>query len=137
MLTWLKVNPIGVIIGALSYLLIGAIFYSQRGLARFWPDLTQHMQKQADSMTLKVYVGAFLSASLIAYGMGCLTNLFQVKAQPLGFLTGFLVWVGFILPTIFSPVLFGKKPIEMFLLDALYYLIIYTVIGWIAVKFNT
>ena len=104
MLTWLKVNPIGVLVGALSYMLLGAIFYSQRGLARFWPDLTQHMQKQADRTTIKVYFGAFLSAILIAYGMGCFINLFQVKTQSLGILIGLLVWVGFILPTIFSPV---------------------------------
>lgn len=136
MIGWFKVNPIGILLGAIVYILFGIVFYSKWGLGRLWVDLVKHMQKQADNTTAVVYIGAFMSAVLIAYVIGCFANLIQAKTLSTGALIGFLVWLGFILPTTFSPVLFGKKPIEMFYLDAVFYLITYIVVSVIVVKFN-
>ncbi len=133
---WFKVNPLGILLAAAAYLLMGAFFYSQWGLGRFWTTLTKHMQKEADHATAKVYLGAFACALLIAYAMGCLMNLLQTKTFSSGIMIGFLGWLGFVLPTTFSPVLFGKKPIEMFWLDAIYYLIAYLVMGAIIARLN-
>ncbi len=135
-MSWLKVNPIGIGVSAIVYILLGMGFYSRWGLGRFWPDLTNHMQKRADGVPANVYLGAFATALLIAYSMGCFFNLTHGKMIRSGILIGFLAWVGFILPTIFSPVLFGKKPLAMFWLDAGYYLVAYLILGAIAAKFN-
>lgn len=137
MLLWLKVNPIGIIIGAIAYILLGIIFYSPLVLGRFWPDLISHMQKKAESVPIAVYSAAFISAALIAYAIGCFLNIAHAKTMTSGILIGLLIWAGFILPTIFFPVLFGKKPIGMFWLDVIYYLVAYITLGIITVKFNT
>jgi len=94
------------------------------------------MQKQADGVPTKIYLGAFLSAALIAYAMGILLNLTRAKTALSAALIGLLIWAGFILPTIFSPTLFGKKPVGMFLLDSIYYLIAYISIAVISAKFR-
>jgi len=137
MLLWLKVNPIGIIFGTIIYISLGVIFYSRWILARFWPALVNHMQKQAEGLPVKVYLGALISGAVISYAMGCLLNIAHAKTLTSGAFLGFLTWAGFILPTIFSPVLFGKKPIEMFWLDAVYYLIAYVALGTLAAKFKS
>jgi len=133
---WLKVSPIGIILSAIAYILLGMVFYSHWILGRFWPDLVNHMQKRAEGIPAKVYLGAFMSAAMIAYAMGCFVKMTQGKTITSGIFIGFLIWAGVILPTIFSPVLFGKKPIQMFWLDAVYYLVAYIVLGAITAKFN-
>lgn len=133
---WLKVNPIGVVLGIISYMLLGLIIYSRWILGRLWPDLTSHMQKKADGVPIQVYLGSFICALLVAYAMGCLLNLTRATTIASGFLIGVILWAGFILPTILAPVLFGKKPLEMFWLDAVFYLLAYVTIGMLAAKFN-
>jgi hypothetical protein len=137
MMLWLKVNPIGIILGAIAYILMGIVFYSQWALGRFWPDLISHMQRQAEGVPAKVYLGAFISALVISYAMGCFLNIANAKTIGSGVFIGLLTWAGFILPTIFSPALFGKKPLGMFWLDAVYYLTAYVVLGIITAKFNS
>lgn len=132
-----KVSPIGIALCAIVYIILGIIIYSQWTLGKCWPELVNHMQKQADCISTRVYLGAFFSAALIAYVMGCFFNLVHANTPASGVLIGFLVWIGFIIPTTFSPVIFGKKPIGMFWLDAVYYLIAYVVIGLITAKFNS
>ena len=135
-MAWMKVNLLGIVLGAVSYILMGIVFYSQWALGRFWPDLINHMQKKADGVPVKVYLGAFISASVIAYAMGCFLNITHAKTAASGVLIGLLTWGGFIVPTIFSPVIFGKKPLGMFWLDSVYYLVAYVVLGVITAKFN-
>ncbi|MBS0649804.1 MAG: DUF1761 domain-containing protein [Verrucomicrobia bacterium] len=132
-----KVSPIGIAISAIAYITLGILIYSQWVLGKFWPELVIHMQKQADSISIQVYLGTFFSAVLIAYGMGCLFNLVPANTMASGVLIAFIVWLAFILPTTFSPVIFGKKPLGMFWLDAVYYLITYLLIGLITAKFNS
>ncbi len=136
MLQWLRVNPIGILVAAIAYMLIGVVFYSQWVLGRFWPDLVNHMQKRAEGVPTKVYLGAFISATVIAYAMGCFLNMAHAKTIASGVFIGLLAWAGVILPTIFSPVLFGKKSLEMFWLDAVYYLAAYVAVGVITARFN-
>lgn len=136
MYQWLKVNPIGVVLGVISYILLGIIFYSRWILGKFWPVLTSHMQKKADGVPLQVYLGSIISALLVAYAMGCLLNLIRAKTITSGLLLGIVLWAGFILPTIFAPVLFGKKPLEMFWLDSIFYLIAYITLGILSAKFK-
>lgn len=135
-MVWLKVSSIGMILSAIAYILLGMIFYSHWLLGRLWPDLVNHMQKRAEGTPSKVYLGAFASAVVIAYALGCFFKLVHGKTIASGIFIGFLIWAGFILPAIFSPVLFGKKPIQMFWLDAVYYLVSYIVVGAITAKFN-
>ncbi|MBS0652464.1 MAG: DUF1761 domain-containing protein [Verrucomicrobia bacterium] len=137
MINFLKVNPIGIALSAIAYIILGIVVYSQWMLGKCWPELVNHMQKQADSISIRVYLGTFFSAALIAYAMGCFFNLVHANTLASGILIGFLVWIGFIIPTTFSPVIFGKKPLGMFWLDAVYYLIAYIVIGLITAKFNS
>lgn len=133
---WMKVNPIGVVVSACAYIVAGVIFYSHWALGKLWMPLVKHMQKQAEKRSILVYLGAFISALLIAYIMGCVNNLARTKEPKEGAFLGFLIWIGFVIPTIFSPVLFGKKAVGMFWLDAIFYLIVYAVIGAIMAKFN-
>ena len=135
-MVWLKVNPIGIVLSAIAYILLGMVFCSHWILGRFWPDLVNHMQKHAEGVPTKVYLGAFASAAVIAYAMGCFLKMTQGKTIGSGIFIGVLIWAGVILPTIFSPVLFGKKPLQMFWLDAVYYLVAYIVLGAITAKFN-
>ena len=132
----IKVNPFGILFAAIAYIFLGIIFYSPYWLGRFWPNLVTHMQKQADGIPSKIYLGAFISAAIIAYAMGFLLSLTRAKSTLSAVLLGFLIWAGFILPTIFSPALFGKKPMAMFWLDSIYYLIAYISIALITMKFN-
>ena len=133
---WMAVNPIGILLGAVAYISVGIVFYSRWALGRFWPDLINHMQRQAEGVPTRVYLGAFASAAVISYAMGCFLNMTHAKTIGSGAFIGLLTWAGFILPTVFSPVLFGKKPLGMFWLDAVYYLIAYVVLGVIAARFN-
>lgn len=136
MISWFRVNPIGVFLAPVIYLLVGMLFYTHWLLGRFWPGLVAHMQKKAIGIPSKIYIGTCLSAAVIAYVMGCFMNIARAKSAFSGGLIGFLIWIGFIIPTTFSPVLFGKKPLEMFWLDAIYYFIIYVSIGIMTAQFN-
>ena len=91
-MAWMKVSPLGVVFGAVSYILMGIVFYSQWALGRFWPDLINHMQKKADGVPVRVYLGAFISASVIAYAMGCFLNITHAKTAASGVLIGLLTW---------------------------------------------
>jgi len=125
----------GILIAAATYLVVGVISYSRWGLGRYWEKHISHMRLDVPLQNFRAILGAFVSAIVVSYFMGIFQNIMNVEDILTGAFVGLLVWIGFIWPTIFSPVLFGRKPIQMFWLDSLYYFIVYIAIGAITAGF--
>lgn len=123
----LDLNWIAIAIAAVVNMTIGGLWYSPVLFGEAWIKLMGFSQKQIDEtksrgmarsyglIAVFSVVIAFVLAQLISYmGLFGLQNALSL---------GFSVWLGFIATTKANDVIFGKKPIKLYIIDAGYYLV--------------
>lgn len=123
----LDVNWISISIAAVVNMTIGGLWYSPVLFGEVWIKLMGFSQKQIDEakskgmaksygiMAVFSVVMAFVLAQLIGnMGLFGLQNALSL---------GFTVWLGFIATTKANDVIFGKKPVKLYIIDAGYYLV--------------
>lgn len=120
------INLIGVVLGAVSNMVIGAIWYSPMVFGKTWMKLTGITQTEIDSgkkQMPKIYSMAFIGALITAYILALIIDLVGASTVGEGLQIGFLVWLGFIATTTLSSVLFEKKKTDLYVLNNGYNLI--------------
>ena len=126
------VNWLGVILAAAAGFVVGGVWYGPV-MGKRWMGavgLTEDQIKQG-SMGL-IYGGAFLFSLLASW---TLAHTFASYAQELSVfakvMTAFGVALGFIIPAIGTNYLFSQKPKALFFIDAGYWLLFYTAMGFV------
>ena len=133
------VNWIAVIIATLVSMGIGAAWYS--GLSKPWIAANRFTDEQVKSIeandTPIIYAFAAISHLLMAFILsGVIFNAGDMTLGN-GFLTGFLVWLGFVLTTMTVNHRFQFKPWSLTAIDSGHYLLVLlaqgAIIGWFGV----
>ena len=113
---------LAVIIAAVVNIVLGALWYNPNFLGKAWA-FTHGFREDALKGTPKTYAGAFLVGFVIAYVLGLVLNKLQVNTVAGAMTSAFWLWLGFIVTTHFSGVLWAKKPFQAYLIDVGFYLV--------------
>lgn len=124
------VNFWAVLLAAVANMLIGSIWYSKAMFANKWMALMGKTEEEIRASGLNLaYIGMMVGALVMAYVMAHSVNYAQADTVTEGVVTGFWLWLGFIVTTKVSDVLFEGQPKGLFAINAGYFLVALPVMG--------
>lgn len=126
-------NIIAVIIMALVYMGLGALWYSKALFGKILEecctvDKKEKMEKEK-CCGPKGYIGGFIIALILGYVLAHFVNASGAQDAAEGMKVGICAWFGFVATTMFSGVLWCKKPLKAFFIDAGFMLVIMGIMG--------
>src|SRR3989344_4977556 len=107
-----SINFLAVIVAAVEYMVIGAVWYSPVVFGKMWMKLAGITQKDIDKQKKtmpKTYGFAFVGALITSYILAIIIGLVGAITLVGALQIGFLVWLGFVATTTLSTVLFEGK----------------------------
>lgn len=121
------INYISVFIAAVAYIIIGSLWYSSVLFGKAWIKLVGFSEKEVQSAKQqgmgKTMVGFFVSALITAYVLSLFIAISGTTKLDEAIKIGFWTWLGFIAAIRFSDVIFAKKPLNLYYIDAGYNLV--------------
>lgn len=116
----------GVLMMVLGYLWYGPVF------GKPWMKLmgiTKTSMKGKGGEMAKNYIVMFISALVLSYVFAYILAVFQAVTVAEALMGAFWTWLGFIATTMLGGVLWTKKPLTLYAIDAGYYLAGLAIIG--------
>jgi len=134
-----QTNFLAVLVAAIAATVVGFLWYGPlfgkqwSELMGFTPEKMAEMKKKGMTGT---YVTTFIAALIMAY---VLSN--SIAARPLLTTLGslwltFWIWLGFVATVLIGMVLWEGKPVKLYLIISLYYLVSLFVMGLILVSWR-
>ena len=132
---FMGVNLVAVVLSALATMVVGFIWYSPMLFARPWtiamgynPDDKAKMDEMRKGAG-PLYGIALLASLLSAFMLGKVIFGITVDTALYGLKVGFGVWLGFVMTVQLTDMLFGKRPLKLFLINTGYQLVCYLAMG--------
>ena len=129
------VNLLAVLLAAVATMVVGFIWYSPMLFARPWtiamgydPDDKAKMDEMRKSAG-PLYAISMLASLLAAFILGKVIFGLTVDTALYGAKVGFGVWLGFVMTVQLTDMLFGKRPLKLFLINTGYQLVCYVAMG--------
>lgn len=129
-----EVNLIGVLLAAVSAMVVGSIWYSRGVFGETWAKLAKvnyEKQMQGNDWTPMVYM--FILALVMAYVLAHVTGLSQAffgkSYLSSAFNSAFWMWLGFMVPATFGNGLFESRRKKLMGLNAGNWLVTLLVMG--------
>ncbi len=132
-ISFLAISPAALIIGTAAHMLIGMAWYSPLLFGNVWMKLTK-TKPGSIKMHAGHVIGSICTGVTIAIVLGYLLKSLGVSTCLSSIQYSTLIWLGFITTILFSPVLWEKRPVELFLIGAAHWLVTLMVIGCIVIK---
>lgn len=124
------VNWIAIISVAILNIILGALWYSPQVFGKIWMNSLGIKEGECQAhCSVNHYLGAFAIALVTAWVLALFINWIGAITAIEGAKVGFFVWLGFIATTHFSGVLWVKKPLKTYLIDAGFYLVNFVLAG--------
>ena len=131
--SFLSISLFALVAGIVAHMVIGMFWYSPMAFGQHWMNLCK-----IKASSIKMHSGHILGSAItggtitIALGhilktMGTATCLGAIE-------TSLILWPGFVATTIFSPVLWQKRPMELYLITIAHWAVSFSVIGCIVTK---
>ena len=103
------------------------LWYSPLMFGKLW---AKEMNRSMDQKpTPKVLCGALLVALFVSFGLACMTTHLHIHSTMKGAMFGFFTALWFMVPVVFSNVLWAGKPCKVFLIDSAFFLVYMPVMG--------
>ncbi|MGB8509481.1 MAG: DUF1761 domain-containing protein [Pyrinomonadaceae bacterium] len=129
----MKIKHTAVVVAALAYWLLGALWYSPLlfanqfiTLMRWTPDELAALQAAGE---WKVIAFALLNSLLLAYVLAHFVKYVGAETIGDGVKVGFWLWLGFVLTTNLETVLFESRPLGLYLISNGYHLVGFLCMG--------
>lgn len=126
-----QLDLIAILIAAAVNLFIGFAWYSPWLFGPLWKNLAGFDGKHPYKRRKYAPLWSALLSLLSAYILGFFIVFLGVTTVSDGMFVGFLSWLGFILTTLLSGVIWSHKPVKLFLIDSSYRLLGIVVMGGI------
>lgn len=136
MMREVPINYVMILVSGVVYMAIGLVWYSTFLFEKQWMKLsgmTKEKMEKGKKDLPKTMITSFITALIMAYCLrysvvygGAYTGLSGV---PLGLMTGFFTWLGFMMPVQLMDVLFEKRPFPLFLINTGYQLVVVLAMG--------
>jgi hypothetical protein len=121
----MEINPLAVLLAALSAFLIGGLWYSVL-LARPWQAAAGVSDEQLGKGRVRAFLGSFLLALVIAISLGAFIGN---GGAAFGAVAGLLAGATFVAAALGINYLFERRSLRLFVIDAGYNVITFTVMG--------
>lgn len=125
-----QIDLLAVLIAAVLYMLIGAVWYSKYLFGSLWMKLSGMKDAEVGKEKLPL-VWSALVALLIACFIAFFEAHLGVTTVSDGMFVGFCFWLGFVATTQVGAVIWGKMPIQLFLINTGVKLLSFLVMGGI------
>lgn len=123
----MKINYVAVIVSAIAYWVLGALWYSPLLFARPFIALKGWTPEQVAALESQSHVGeiglAFLTSLLLAYVLAHFVKITGAESATSGALTSFWLWLGFVVTTNLETVIFEQRPLGLYLINNGYHLV--------------
>jgi hypothetical protein len=123
----MKINYPAVFVAALAYWLLGALWYSSLLFERSFIVLKGWTPEEVASIQAagvgKEVAIAFISSLLLAYVLAHFVRFTGAETIRTGLLTGFWLWLGFVVTTNLETVVFEHRPLGLYLINNGYHLV--------------
>ncbi|MEM9292221.1 MAG: DUF1761 domain-containing protein [Acidobacteriota bacterium] len=127
-----SINFLAVAVAGLAMFLLGGLWYSPLLFGRLWMDAHGHSEE--DLERLSQGMGKAYGLSLVSYWV--IAGVFALLMQPLGVssalggaVLGVVLWLGFAATLGLTSLLFSERKAMTYVIDALYQLVGFLVIG--------
>jgi hypothetical protein len=134
MTVMIQVTLVPIIVAGISAVLIGWVWFHPKVFGSAWMRMSNVTPEMAEAskkrMPITVFAG-FVAAMIIAWVMGYVGILLGVYDVVGAVVLGFWCWLGFVAPTMLGVVLWEHKPIRLYLINAIYWLVVFIVIALI------
>lgn len=111
----IHVNYLAVLIAAIVYFILGAVWYSDKVFGTDW--MAHHgiplLERKPNPI---VYVGEFILDLITAFVLAVIISATKAVNWKEGLVVAFLVWLGFVFTLQFSGFLWSKKSLKAFLI---------------------
>ena len=125
----MKTNYLAVIVAAIAYWLLGAIWYGVV-FGEAWMALEHMTAEQARSMNpVLPYVITLVLNVLIAYALAQICIWRNADTLGRGASVGVLLWIGFVGPVTFTTYMYEMRPKELFAINQFYPLAGFVLMG--------
>ncbi len=116
----MKTNYAAVIVAALAYWLLGAVWYGMV-FGKQWMVLENMSMEQAKSMNpVLPYIISFVLNLLIAYSLAQICIWRNANTAGRGASVGVLLWIGFVGPITYTTYMYEMRPKELFAINEFY-----------------
>ena len=124
-------NLFAVIVAAIIPMIIGALWYSPVMFAKKWMALIGKTEEEIKkSMNpMKMYGLSFVASLVMAYVLAHIVINAGYSGFGGGMQAGFWLWLGFVLTTNSSSVLFESRPSGLYWMNVFYYLVCILLMG--------
>lgn len=124
-----EVSIIGLIVGTLINMGLGALWYSKVLFAKPWMKEAGITDEDLQSGNMgQIYGMTALSALLTSYVLGFLVNNLNITNYGMGLLFAFILWAGTNIPAIIKRWGFEGKSIKLGLINHGYDLVVYLIV---------
>jgi hypothetical protein len=116
----METNFLAVILAAISAMVVGFVWYGPL-FGKLWINLSgfkeEDMQKAQEQGMTKYYAVAFVGALVTAFVLSLIINVTNVSSTIFSVTLALWIWLGFVVTTLLSSVLWEGKPFKLFLLN--------------------
>jgi hypothetical protein len=129
------INLLGVLVAAVSTMVIGFLWYSPLLFAKPWVrEMGYDMNDKAKMEEMKksagpAYAGSFVASLVSAFMLALFLHWTRTENWQFGVLIGFHVWLGFVATVQLTGVLFMKQSMRLFAINTGYQLVCYVIMG--------
>ena len=126
MLQQVDVNYLAVLAAAIASMIVGFIWYGPL-FGKMWMQSmkmdNKKMQEAKKKGMGKTYILAFLTTLIMSYVLAHFVDYVEAKTVMDGVILGFWLWIGFLATTQIGSVLWEGKPVKLYLINTLHYLV--------------
>src|SRR3989338_11585253 len=126
------INYLAVLVTGIISMIIGMLWYSPALFGKVWMKMVvlgEHDQAAAKKAMARSTTVALLAALVMTYVLAHIVGYTQASTFTGGMQTGFWVWLGFYATSLLGVYLWERKPFNLYLLNAIYYLFSLVIIG--------
>jgi len=133
------INYLAVLVAAIASMIIESLWYGPL-FGKVWISLmgfTEEKIKEVKAKGMsKTYAVAFLGSLVTAYVLAHFAIRWGAAGVGGAFELAFWIWLGFIVTTMLGSVLWEGKPVKLYILNTVYYLVSFFVMAIILVSWK-
>ncbi len=113
-----EINIVAVVIATVASMAIGFAWFSPVLFGKTWLRLVGLSEEDAGEGAMPAILGSLVATIVLLVIMSIFIDIAQADDVATGALIGFLIWLGFVATTSVTNLLFSRRPLKLWLIEA-------------------